>query len=167
MNKLVLNTSSSLFFTKIGLVSHLLKHFSFVTSPEIFSEIKEGEEIGFKDARIMMHYFEAGKISLLTSKKAGKISKEFKIKITDASVIALAQELGFFLATEDRQIEKICLIMQTKVTNTAVLLHYLRQKKEFPDAQIFLLLDLLVRNGYNKEICLKIREKIIKGEKHV
>ncbi len=120
MDKLVLNTSSSLFFTKIGLVSHLLKHFSFVTTKEIYTEIKEGEDIGFKDARIMMHYFEARKVAVIEAKKTAQIVKEFKIKNTDASVIALAQELDCFLATEDRQIEKICLLTQTKITNTAV-----------------------------------------------
>ena len=166
MNQIVLNTSSSLFFTKIGLVSHLLKHFAFVTTPEIFEEIKIGEEIGFKDARIMMHYFETGKVKIIIAKKTEKIAKEFRIKTTDASVIALAQELGCFLATEDKQIEKICLLLQTKITNTAVLLHYLWQKDEFSDAQTFLLLDLLGRNGYNKETCLKIKEKIIGGGKH-
>lgn len=167
MNRLILNTSSSLFFTKIGLVSHLLRHFIFITTPDIVKEIKQGEEIGFKDARIIKHFLEAGKIQVIKPKKTETIVKEFKIKNADASVIALAQELGEFLATEDRQMEKIGLLMQVKITNTAILLHYLWQKKEFSDVQTFLLLDLLIRNGYNRETCLKIKERIIKGDRHV
>ena len=161
MNKLIINTSSSLFFTKIGLIPHLLKYFKLTTSKEILEEIKEGEQIGFRDAKILMGYFKQAKISVVQTKKTQNIVKEFKIKKADASVISLAQELNCFLSTEDRQIEKICLITQTKITNTALLLYFLWKKNEFSNNQIFLLLDLLIRNGYNKEICLKIKEKII------
>ncbi|MBI2107788.1 hypothetical protein HYT54_01560 [Candidatus Woesearchaeota archaeon] len=165
MNKIVINTSSSLFFTKIGLIPHLLKKFKLVASEEVYAEIKEGEQIGFKDAKILMQFFNDKKIEALRTKKTQNLIRDFNIKETDASVISLAQELECFLATEDRQIEKICLITQTKVTNTALLIYFLWKKKEFSDEQTLLLLDLLVRNGYNKDICLKIKEKIIRSDK--
>ena len=167
MIKLAINTSSSLFFTKIGLIPKLLKNFKLITSEEVYEEIKEGEEIGFKDARIIKQYFEENKIEIIKAKKTDVIEKEFKIKKTDASIISLAQELNCYLATEDKQIEKICLITNAKITNTALLIYFLFQKKEFTNKQSFLLLDLLMRNGYNKEICLKIKEKIIQGGKNV
>ena len=167
MNKLIINTSSSLFFVKVGLIPYLLKYFKLITSKEILEEIKEGEQIGFRDAEILMEYLNQAKIGIFQTKKTKNIIKEFKIKQADASVISLAQELDCFLATEDRQIEKICLITQTKITNTAILIFHLWKKSEFSDEQTFLLLDLLVRNGYNKEVCLKIKEKIIQGDKNV
>lgn len=167
MEKLVVNTSSSLFFTKVGLIPHLLNNFKLTASKEIFEEIKEGEQIGYKDAKIIMQYFDDRKIEVVKAKKTQSIVKEFDIKPADASVISLAQEVDCFLATEDRQIEKICLITQTKITNTALLIYFLWKRNELSDERTFLLLDLIVRNGYNKEICLKIKEKIIKGDKNV
>lgn len=167
MNRLVINTSSSLFFIKIGLIPCLLRNFKLITSKEILKEIKEGEQIGFKDAKIMMQYLDEAKIEVINAKQTQRIIKEFNIKEADASVISLAKELNCFLATEDRQIEKISLITQAKVTNTALLVYFLWQKKEFKDKQALLLLDLLIRNGYNKDVCLKIKEKIFQGEKNV
>lgn len=166
MNTLAINTSSSLFFIKIGLIPHLLKTFKLVASEEVYAEIKEGEQIGFKDAKILMQFFNDKKIEILKTKKTRNLIKCFNIKEMDASVISLAQELDCFVATEDRQIEKICLITQIKVTNTALLVYFLWKKKEFGNEQVLLLLDLLARNGYNKEVCLKITEKIVKGDKN-
>ncbi len=167
MVNLAINTSSSLFFTKVGLIPYLLKNFRLITSEEIFNEIKEGKEIGFKDAQIIMQYLDDEKINIIKAKKTKNVEAEFSIKKTDASIISLAQELDCFLATEDRQIEKICLIMQIKIMNTALLIYFLWQNNQFNDNQAFLLLDLLIKNGYNKEICLKIKEKIIQGMKNV
>jgi|SRR3989338_84984 len=167
MNRLVINTSSSLFFTKIGLIPHLLKIFKLAASEEIYDEIREGEELGFRDAKILMQFFDNKKIEIFKTKKTQNFIKEFNIKKTDASVISLAQEMDCFLATEDRQIEKICLITQTKITNTALLIYLLWKRNEFSNEQTLLLLDLLIRNGYNKEICLKIKEKVIKEDKNV
>jgi len=167
MNRLVINTSSSLFFTKIGLILHLLKIFKLAASEEIYDEIREGEELGFRDAKILMQFFDNKKIEIFKTKKTQNFIKEFNIKKTDASVISLAQEMDCFLATEDRQIEKICLITQTKITNTALLIYLLWKRNEFSNEQTLLLLDLLIRNGYNKEICLKIKEKVIKEDKNV
>lgn len=165
--KIVINTSSSLFFTKIGLVPYLLKNFELVASQEIFEEIKEGGQLGFKDAKLILQYFDDKKVKVIKPKKTHEIAKEFSIKETDASVIALAKELDCFVATEDKQIEKICLLLQTRVTNSALLIYLLWQKKEFDDSLAFLLLDLLVRYGYNKEICLKMKEKIMRGGKNL
>jgi len=167
MDKLVLNTSSSLFFVKIGLVPHLLKYFKLITSKEIFEEIKEGEQIGFRDAKLLNQYFDDKKISILKPERTQSIAKEFNIKFADASVISLAQESKCFLATEDKQIEKICLITQTKMANTASLIYFLWKKGEFSTNRTILLLDLLVRNGYNKEITLMIKEKVMRGDKNV
>jgi len=83
------------------------------------------------------------------------------MRATDASVIALAKEASAFLATEDQQMEKVCLITQTKITNTALLVYYLWKKKEFDNEHALLLLDLLIRSGYNKEICLDMKERIV------
>lgn len=167
LEKLVMNTSSSLFFTKVGLIPLLFKNFKLITSEEIFKELKEGGQIGYKDAKIVMQYMNEKKIEIIKTKKTQSIAKEFKIKNIDASVISLAQESNCFLATEDRQIEKICLITQTHITNTALLIYLLWQQNKINDDRALLLLELLVRNGYNKEICLKIKEKIIQGEKNV
>ena len=167
MNMLVINTSSSLFFIRVGLIPYLLRYFKLITSKEILKEIKEGEQIGFKDAKIMLQYFDESKIELINAKQTHSIVKEFNIKNADASVVSLAKELDCFLATEDRQIEKISLIKQTKLTNTALLVYFLWKKEEFSEKQALLLLDLLIRNGYNKEVCLKIKEKILQGEKNV
>ncbi len=160
---LIINTSSSLYFTKIGLIPHLLKEFKLVTSEEIQQEIKEGEQIGFKDARIINQYIIDKRIKVVKARNTNTIIKSFKIKETDASVIALTQELKGFLATEDKQIEKICLANQIKVVNSVILVYYLWKNKEFSKEQAFLLLDLLAKNGYNRESCLKIKEKIIVG----
>jgi len=165
--KIVLNTSSSLFFIKIGLIRPLLKSFKLATSEEILEEIKEGEELDYKDAGLLMHYLKDKKIEIVKAKKAKDIAKEFNIKEADASIIALGKELGCFVATEDRQIEKICLLLQINVVNSALLVYLLWQKKEFSDEQAYMLIDLLARNGYNKEICLKIKEKIMQGGKNV
>ncbi len=167
MRNLVINTSSSLFFAKVGLFPHLLKEFKLITSEEIMEEFEEGEQIGYKDAKMIVSYFKQGKIEVTKARTTQRIMKEFNIKNPDASIVSLAQELNCFLATEDRQIEKICLIMQIKITNAALLIYLLWLKGEFKDKQAFLLLDLLIRNGYNKEICLKIKEKIIQGDKDV
>lgn len=167
VDKLVINTSSSLFFVKIGLIPLLLNTFKLITSKEVHEELKEGEEIGYKDAKLIMQYITDTRIEVFKAKKTKEIAKEYNIKTADASVIALAKELNCFMATEDKQIEKICLITQTKATNTAILIYFLWQKKKLSNDQTFLLLDLLVRNGYNKEACLKIKEKLIKGDKNV
>lgn len=161
--RIVLNTSSGLFFTKIGLLPHILKYFTVITTEEIFEEVKEGTEIGFKDAKLLLHYFEEKKIEVMAAVKTLQIVKGFGIKKEDASVIALAEEQACFLATEDRQIEKICLLNQIKIVNAGLLLYYLWQKNEFRTEQALLLLELLMRNGYNKEICVKIKEKIMQG----
>lgn len=137
--------------------------FKLAASEEIYDEIKGGEEVGFRDAKILMHFFNEKKIEILKTKKTPGLVKEFSIKKTDASVISLAQELNCFLATEDRQIEKICLVTQTKITNTALLIYLLWKKNEFSNEQTLLLFDLLIRNGYNREICLKIKEKVMQG----
>ena len=163
---IVINTSSSLFFTKIGLFPHLLKYFRLVTSEEILEEVLEGQQIGFKDAKIVMQYFEDKKIDIIKTKQTKEVMKNFKIKHEDASVISLAKELDCILATEDRQIGKISMIENVKVTNTASLLYYLYRKKEFGNKQSLLLLDLMIKNGYNKEICMKIIDKIL-GDKNV
>ena len=165
--KIILNTSSSLFFTKIGLIRPLLKSFKLATSEEIFEEIKEGEELDYKDARLLMHYFKEKRIDVIKAKRTKDMAKEFSIKEADASIIALAKELACFVATEDRQIEKICLLLQINVVNSALLVYLLWQKKEFSDEQAYMLIDLLARNGYNKEICLKIKEKMMQGGKNV
>lgn len=163
LEKLVMNTSSSLFFTKVGLIPLLLKNFKLITSEEIFKELKEGDQTGYKDAKIVMQYLNEKRVEVIKAKKTKGIAEEFKIKSIDASVISLAQELNCFLATEDRQIEKICLITQTRITNTALLIYFLLRHNKINDDRALLLLELLVRNGYNKEICLKIKEKIIQG----
>ncbi|MBI4148603.1 hypothetical protein HY490_04900 [Candidatus Woesearchaeota archaeon] len=142
---------------------HLLKKFVFVTTDEIADEMNNGQLLGFKDARIIMQYITDARIQKSRAKKTDTVMHEFHLHRADASVIALAQEVNGFLATEDRQIEKICLITQTKVTNTAALLYHLWKHKEFSNEQTLLLLDLLTRNGYNKEICLKLKEKVIGG----
>ena len=164
MKKIIINTSSGLFFTKIGLIPILIKYFKPITTEEIYKEISEGEQIGFKDAKILKQFIDDKKISVIKTKKTKNIEKEFKIKEEDASVVSLAEELDCILATEDKQIEKICIIKQVKIINTALLIYYLNQEREFSDEQAILLLDLIIRNGYNKEICLKIREKIIGGK---
>lgn len=167
MKRIIINSSSSLFFTKVGLIPLLLKNFKLITSEEIFKEIKEGEQLGYKDAKIVMQYLNGKKIEVVKTKKTKNIAKEFNIKNIDASVISLAQELKCFLATEDRQIEKICLATQTNIINTALLIYLIWKNNEISDERAFLLLELLIRNGYNKDICLQIKEKIIKGDKNV
>ncbi|MBI2136021.1 hypothetical protein HYU06_03050 [Candidatus Woesearchaeota archaeon] len=167
MKQLVINTSSSLFFTRIGLLPHLLRRFKIITTYKIYQEVKDGIDIGYRDAQILMQYFEDKKIEIFKAESTLKICNNFNIKETDASIIALAQEKNCFLASEDKQIEKICLITQTSITNTAILIYLLWQKNDFNDERVFLLLDLLLKNGYNKEICLKIKEKIIRGDKNV
>lgn len=164
MKQLVINTSSSLYFTKIGLISHLLKHFELITTNEILKEVKNGEELGYRDAKIIMHYIDGKKIRIIEAKKTKNIELEFKIDLEDASVISLANELNCLLATEDRQMEKICLVTQTNVTNAAVLLYYLWEKRDFSKDQTLLLLDILDKSGYNKEIILQIKELVLKGE---
>lgn len=164
MEQLILNTSSSIYFVRLGLLQHLLKQWKMFTSEEIYAEIKDGEHIGYRDAQLLMHYFDDHKIEVRKAKKTKEFVKNFRLKEPDASVIALAQEYGGFLATEDRQIEKVCLLTQTNVINTAVLLYFLWQRKEFDNARVFLLLDLLVKQGYNKAICLNIKERILRGE---
>ena len=158
--KIVLNTSSSLFFAKMGLIPHILKEFKIITTEEILKEIKDGDQIGFKDAKIILQYIEDKKIEIIKTKKINDITKEFKIKDEDASVISLAEEQNCFLATEERQIERICMLKQIKITNTVLIIYYLWQKKEFNKDQAYLLLDLLLRNGYNNSACSKIKEKI-------
>ncbi|MBI2148844.1 hypothetical protein HYU23_04135 [Candidatus Woesearchaeota archaeon] len=161
MKKLIINTSSSLFFIKIGLIPKLIKKFKLITSKEIINEIKEGVDIGYSDARAINIYLEDNKIVCVEAKNTKEISKQFNIKETDASIIALAEEQEGLLATEDKQIEKICLIRQINITNTAVLIYYLWKNNELEFEQAFLLLDLIIRQGYNKEICIKIKEKIM------
>lgn len=164
MKTLILNTSSSLYFTRIGIIPKLLKSFKLITTEEILQEIREGEELGFKDARIINQYIKDNKIEIKKTKNINLIAKNFKVKEADASVITLAQETNGYLATEDAQIEKICLAIQVNILNSAILTYYLWENKELSDEQAFLLLDLLVKNGYKKEICLKIKEKIIGGK---
>lgn len=164
MKLLIFNTSSSLFLTKIGLIPKLLKHFKIIASEEIYSEMKEGAKIGYKDARMIVQYFEEGQIKIVNTSKSKEISRDFSIQEIDASVIALAQEKKGIVATEDRQIEKICLMNGTPVINTAVLIYILWKEGEFSTEQAHLLLELLLRQGYNKEIYLKIKEKIMKEE---
>lgn len=161
MNKLIINTSSGIFFTKIGLFPKLLKRFKLITTKEIINEIKEGVDIGYKDAQIITQYLDDNKIEVIEVKTTKDIAKQFKIKETDASVIALSVEQEALLATEDKQIEKICLLLEAKITNTAVLIYYLWKNGDIATEQVLLLLDLLVREGYNKEIYLAIKEKII------
>jgi len=161
MNKLVINTSSSLYFTKIGLLPRLLKYFQLMTTEEVKSEVNEGQDIGYKDARIIKEYISEMKIRVEKVKGTNMIIREFGMRATDASVIALAKEASAFLATEDQQMEKVCLITQTKITNTALLVYYLWKKKEFDNEHALLLLDLLIRSGYNKEICLDMKERIV------
>ncbi len=158
---LVLNSSSSIFFTKVGLFPHIFKYFNAITSKEIYDEVMEGYDFGYKDSFIIKGYILDDKIKVVSTKSTSKISGEFGIKNADASIIALAQERGCFLATEDRQIEKICLATSVNVLNTAILIYLLWKKGEFESEQAHLLLDLLVMGGYNKEISLKIKEKII------
>lgn len=164
MNKLIINTSSSIFFTRVGLFPKLLKRFKLITTKEINNEIKEGADIGYKDAQIIEQYLNDNKIEIVEAKKTKDIIKQFKIKETDASVIALSIEQEALLATEDRQIEKICLLLEAKITNTAILIYYLWENKDIKLEQALLLLDLLVRQGYNKGIYLAIKEKIIRGK---
>ncbi len=164
MKLLIFNTSSSLFLAKIGLIPKLLKYFEIIASPEIYSEMKEGAELGYKDAKMIAQYLEEGKIKIVNTSTSKEISRDFSIKEIDASVIALAQEKKGVVATEDRQIEKICLMTGTSVINTAVLIYILWKEQEFSAEQAHLLLELLLRQGYNKEICLKIKEKIMEEE---
>jgi predicted nucleic acid-binding protein len=160
MKKIVINTSSSIYFTKIGLFPRLLRYFTIETTEEIQKEVNEGKDIGYKDAQIIKQYIDDNDIHIRKT-KCNEIAKEFGLKNADASVIALAEELSCPIATEDRQLEKVCLIRGTKVTNAAVLLYYLWCKKEFSNEQAYLLLDLLVRSGYNKEICFDIKRRIM------
>lgn len=166
MKEIVLNTSSSIFLIRMGLMSYLLNHFKLITSEEIANEIKEGVEIGYRDAKILSQYLDEEKIKVIKVKETERIVKEFNIKKTDASIISLAQKLDCLLATEDRQIERISLLNGVKITNTCLLIYFLWINDEITDLQIHLLLDLLIRNGYNKEICLKIKEKVIGGKKN-
>ncbi len=158
--------NSSLFFTKVGIIPLLLGKFKLITTEEIYKEIIEGVEIGFKDARIIRQLIDDQKIEVVKAKKTQLIVSQFHIKDTDASIISLAQELNCLLATEDRQIEKICLILNVSIVNTAVLICFLWHVEIFTDERAFMLLDILMRNGYNKEICLKIKEIIMRGDKN-
>src|SRR3989338_1885229 len=164
MKLLIFNTSSSLYLTKVGLIPKLLKHFKIIATTDIEKEMKEGVERGYKDAQMIVRYFEEEKIKVVQARKSKEISKDFNIKEIDASVIALAQEQKGIVATEDRQIEKICLMTGTPVINTAVLIYILWKEQELNAEQSYLLLELLLRQGYNKEICLKMKEKIMQEE---
>ncbi len=162
MKTLILNTSSSLFLAKIGLIPKLLRHFKIIASPEIHLEMKTGAEMGYRDAQLLLRYFEEEKIRIVTTRKTKEISQDFNITKIDASVVALAQERNGIAATEDRQIEKICLATGTPVVNAAVLIYSLWKEQEVNTEQSKILLELLLRQGYNKEICLKMRERIMK-----
>ncbi len=166
MKPLILNTSSSLFFTKIGLLREVVEQFEVITTKEIYDEIFEGIEIGYRDARIVMQFIEDKKIKIITAKNTEKIEHEFKIKKEDASVIALAQEKESFLATEDRQIEKICIAMGIPIINAAAMVFLFWNRKKYTNTQAILLLDLLIKTGYNRQICVQIMEKILAGEKN-
>ncbi|MBI4450370.1 hypothetical protein HY642_00210 [Candidatus Woesearchaeota archaeon] len=158
MSFIVLNTSSGIFFTRIGLLPHLLKHNKIITTKEVLEELHKGDDIGYKDARIILQYINDKKIQVRDAGQKESISKEFGIAGADASVIALAEQTDGFLATEDRQIEKIGMVRGIRITNSAVLVYGLWKQGEFGDAQARLLLDLLARSGYNKETCMKLRE---------
>ncbi|MBI2139429.1 PIN domain-containing protein [Candidatus Woesearchaeota archaeon] len=157
---IVINTSSSLFISRLGLFPSLLKRFKAITTPEIAQEVREGKEIGYKDARIVADYLDRGQIEIQKAKGINEVIKEFSLHPADASVVALAHESGCSLATEDRQIERVCLIGQIGVTNTPLLIHSLWKKKVFAGDQALLLLDLLLRMGYNKSIIQLVKGNI-------
>ena len=161
MKTLVFNTSSSLFLVKIGLIPKILQHFRVITSPEIEKEMKQGAELGYKDATMIAQFIAEQKIKVVDTRTSREMAKNFNLKEVDASVVALAQERSAIAATEDKQIEKICIATATPVVNTAVLLYTLWKEQELKSEQAYVLLDLLLRQGYNKEICLKIKEKIM------
>src|SRR3989338_2712916 len=99
METLILNTSSSIYFAKTGLIRPLKKRFSFITTEQVFQEVQRGQEIGFGDAAIIRSYFDDGTIRISKTSHVDQVISEYRIKETDASIISLALEDKGILCT--------------------------------------------------------------------
>ena len=70
------------------------------------------------------------------------------------------------MATEDIVLQNTAKSLNIKVTNTAALVYLFYAKEEISKGQCLTILDLLEQYGYNKEIILKIKEEIVKGDEN-
>lgn len=155
---IVLDNSSSVFLAKLGLLKTLADTFNLITTDDIKKEIYEGAKEGYRDAHIRISLIQEGKIQIQKAESINEIIKEYQLNKADASILSLAQETGHILATEDRQIRHISKLLKIRNTNTAVLIHVLYKKKKLSKQQSFMLLDLLDKWNYNKEMILKIKQ---------
>lgn len=165
MKKLALDNSSAVFLAKIGLLIKLSKFLQLITTVGIAEETNKGVEIGYRDAFIRQEMIKDGKIKIIKPNNADKIKKDYKLKEADAGIIALAFENDCLLATEDNVLQNTAKLLNIKITNTAALLYTFYTKGEISKDQCITIMDLLEHYGYNKEITLKMKEKLIRGDK--
>ena len=166
MKQLALDNSSAVFLAKIGLLPKLSKFFQLIITDKIAEETRKGIEKGYRDAFIREELIKNGKILVINPKNADKIEKDHKLKGADAGIISLADEKDCLLATEDIVLQNTAKSLNIKVTNTAALVYLFYAKEEISKGQCLTILDLLEQYGYNKEIILKIKEEIVKGDEN-
>lgn len=155
---IVLDNNSSVFLAKLGLINALADIFNLITTEDIKKEIEEGAKEGYRDAHIRISFIQEGKIQLQEAKRINEIIKEYQLGRADASILSLAQETGYILATEDRQIRHISKLLKIKNTNTAAPIYLLWKRKKLSKEQSITLLDLLDKWNYNKETLLKVKQ---------
>ena len=155
---IVLDNSSSVFLAKLGLIKTLAGMFNLITTEDIKKEIEEGVKEGYRDAHIRMGFIQEGMIKIQKPGSLSQIMKEYELHKADASILALAKETDYILATEDRQIKYLSKLLKIKNTNASILIHFLYKKKKLSKQQSFTLLDLLEKWSYNKEMILKIKQ---------
>jgi len=155
---IVLDNSSSVFLAKLGLIKTLADMFSLITTEDIKKETEEGAKEGYRDANIRISFMQEGKIKVQKAESVSNIIKEHQLNKADASILSLAQETGYILATEDRQVRHISKLLKIKNTNTVALIYLLYKRKKLSKEQSFALLDLLDKWSYNKEMLLKAKQ---------
>lgn len=162
MKIIALDSSSAIYLAKIGLLPKLLEiGVDLLTTSEISEEIRKGAEKGYKDARIIGESIKNTDIKETGVKKKEGTAKNTSLKGADASIMALAVEKSCLLATEDSTLQGVAESVGVSITNTATLLYHIYKEKQIAKKQCIMLLNLLGQYGYNKEIILEIKEKII------
>ena len=160
MKTLVLDNSSWVFLTMLGLNKILIKNFQLITSKEIVDEIKKGVEKNYRDARIRINFIEEKKVKIIEVSRQNleKVQRETGLKsLGGISVVALAFQEKTILCSDDNRLENACFILDVPLVETISVIFFLHEKKVLNKAEFLELLELLKKFGYNE---VKIFEAI-------
>ena len=158
----MLDSSSAIYLAILGMLPKILEaDAELIITKEIASEIAEGVEKGYKDAFIIEELIKNRKIKVKSTTTKERMKRDYNLKDADASVVALAMENDCLLATEDGTLQNLAKSLGLKITNTATLLDYAYGKGQLLKKQCLMLLELLAHYGYNKELILKVKERIL------